>query len=248
VTKTFRGSRKHLLNLLDGPDYPSTLQRILTAAGVALTAQDARQPVGCTDPAEWELPRFCQTHCTSWLDADTAFTGWWVHHDGTLPTWDLISTCQIEGRPGLLLVEAKAHESELDRRGKALAETASRESKENHSAITQCIERVCASMRVAVDSRIAVTASSHYQLSNRIAWAWRVSERGVPVVLLYLGFLGDSYFADGFVDDGHWQRTLGAYIDGVVPLGLPGHTIKPPGGGFFLMLSKSLPVSEVSVK
>lgn len=247
MTKTFRGSRKHLLNLLDAPDYPSTLQGILTAAGVALTAQDARQPVGRADSAEWELPRFCLTHCPSWFNADAVFAGWWVHHNGTLPTWDLISTCRIEGRPGLLLVEAKAHESELDRRGKALGDAASSASKENHSAITQCIDQVCTSMRAAVDSRIAVAASSHYQLANRIAWAWRVAERGVPVVLLYLGFLGDTYFADSFVDDGHWQRTLGAYTDGVVPAGLPGRTVKLPGGGCFLMLAKSLPVSEVSV-
>src|SRR5262245_27864402 len=143
MTKIFRGSRKHLLNLLDAPDYPSRLQRLLEAAGIALTAKDARQPIGGRDSAEWELPGFCQTHCASWFDVDAAFTGWWVYHDGTLPTWDLISTCRIEGRAGLLLVEAKAHESELDRRGKALGDAASRESKENHSAITQCIDQVC---------------------------------------------------------------------------------------------------------
>ena len=38
----------------------------------------------------------------------------------------------------------------------------------------------------------------HYQLSNRFAWSWKPASIGVPVVLLYLGFLN----AQGTVGDG----------------------------------------------
>ncbi len=43
--------------------------------------------------------------------------GWWVK-SGSPPMWDLIATCQIDGLPGLLIVEAKAHENEMHREGK----------------------------------------------------------------------------------------------------------------------------------
>jgi hypothetical protein len=39
-----------------------------------------------------------------------------------------------------------------------------------------------------------LTADSHYQLANRLASAYKVASAGIPVVLLYLGFTGDTYF------------------------------------------------------
>jgi len=86
--------------------------------------------------------------------------------------------------------------------------------------------------------------TANYQLSNRVAWAWRTAQNGgVPVVLLYLGFIGDKYFPDDFVDREHWHRVMGAYMNGVLPLNLPGRTIKFDGGGSFVMLVKALPLS-----
>lgn len=246
MAQTFRGSRKHLLDLLDAPGYPSSLQAILAPAGIALTAQDAHHPRGHADASEWELPRFCQDSPFS-VNADAAFNGWWVRYDGTLPTWDLISTCTMSGRPGILLIEAKAHESELDSRGKGLPDSASDRSKENHYLIGRCIDEVCEAMTAGADRRIAISARSHYQLSNRVAWAWRLAQHGVPVCLFYLGFLGDRYFPDYFTDSDHWQRAMGAYMGEVVPPSLPGRTVKLAGEGSFLILVKSLPVSEVSV-
>ena len=31
---------------------------------------------------------------------------------------------------------------------------------------------------------------SHYQMSNRFAWAWKLTELGIPVILAYLRFIG----------------------------------------------------------
>lgn len=69
----------------------------------------------------------------------------------------------------------------------------------------------------------------------------------MPVALLYLGFTGDSYFADAFIDDDHWHRAVGAYMDGLLPLSLPNRRIALPGGGAFVLLVKSLPVCQASV-
>lgn len=35
----------------------------------------------------------------------------------------------------------------------------------------------------------SLSADSHYQLSNRFAFAWKVAAMGIPVVLVYLAFL-----------------------------------------------------------
>ena len=50
-------------------------------------------------------------------------TDWWLsvqQGSMTTPNWDIASTCTVQGKPGLLLVEAKAHANELDLKGKRL--------------------------------------------------------------------------------------------------------------------------------
>jgi hypothetical protein len=46
-----------------------------------------------------------------------ALTTWWlaVRERANTPNWDIVSTCQMVGRQGLVLVEAKAHAGELHR-------------------------------------------------------------------------------------------------------------------------------------
>ena len=46
-----------------------------------------------------------------------ALRNWWLAvptaQRATTPNWDIACTCVIHGKPGILLVEAKAHEREL---------------------------------------------------------------------------------------------------------------------------------------
>jgi hypothetical protein len=41
-----------------------------------------------------------------------------------------------------------------------------------------------------------VSRDSHYQISNRFAWSWKLTTLGLPVVLIYLGFLGAHEMGD----------------------------------------------------
>ena len=159
--------------------------------------------------------------------------GWWLPTERTDkgPTWDLLSTCMIGGRNGLLLVEAKAHEEELDYAGKQLKRTASVQSKANHAHIQHTLATVSGNLDHRLDGNVNISIDTHYQLANRIAWAWKLAESGLPVMLLYLGFLGDTYFADCFRDHDHWQRAMGAYMRGVLPLDLPGKVVRSDEGG-----------------
>jgi hypothetical protein len=35
-----------------------------------------------------------------------------------------------------------------------------------------------------------ISRDNRYQMSNRFAWSWKLASVGVPVVLVYLGFVG----------------------------------------------------------
>ncbi|MCZ2112928.1 MAG: hypothetical protein LC131_03705, partial [Anaerolineae bacterium] len=87
----------------------------------------------------------------------------------------------------------------------------------------------------------------HYQLSNRIAWAWKMAACGVHVVLMYLGFTGNTYFAADFLrDDAHWQTLMKTYLAAVAPPRFAATALEI-GGGSLRFLARSLPVRSVSV-
>jgi hypothetical protein len=49
-------------------------------------------------------------------------------------------------------------------------------------------------------------------------------------------------------DDLHWQRVMGAYLEGVAPLWWPGQTTAHASGGSVTMLIRSLPATHVSIR
>jgi len=118
-----------------------------------------------------------------------------------------------------LLLSRKANAPELSVGGKPSDVDASAASRENHERIGQAINEACTALQ-RISAKTAISHTSHYQLSNRIAFAWKLASVGVPTVLVYLGFLGDVGIADAgapFVDDAHWKHVFAEYTHGVVP-------------------------------
>jgi hypothetical protein len=113
-----------------------------------------------------------------------ALTRWRLAKPGraNTPNWDLVSTCRINDRPGLVLVEAKAHEREFadDRCGAS--------NQENSQQIESAIGEATVAWNTIIPG-FALSANSHYQLSNRFAFVWKLAAMRTPVVLVYLGFL-----------------------------------------------------------
>ena len=75
---------------------------------------------------------------------------------------------------------------------------------------------------------LRISRDSHYQLSNRVAFTWKLASLGLRTILVYLGFFG----ADGIADVGepikdaaHWNRVFAAYAHSVVPSDLFEHRI-----------------------
>lgn len=114
---------------------------------------------------------------------------WWLkkgNRGTSTPTWDLISTCSIDNCRGLLLVEAKAHYGENSPAGKTYD---SGTNIENHTKINSAIEEAREAFEKITKLTWGIQRDSYYQLSNRFAWGWKLASLGIPVALLYLGFL-----------------------------------------------------------
>jgi hypothetical protein len=150
-------------------------------------------------------------------------------------------TSQVEGNPGLVLVEAKANVPELGLSGKHLDSTASQASRGNHKRIACAIDEARTALRL-VNPKVSITRDSHYQLSNRIAFTWKLASPGIPTVLVYLGFLGDQGIADAgepFRDKLHWDDVFANYAHSLVPDELFERSIEcGPARAWFLVRSR----------
>lgn len=215
-----RGSRKHVLDWTSRPEFPFEVAALLAGAECTLDDSANWLPRGHEQPDEAVLDTWGPTGApglTNWDD----LADWWLVHrrSANRPNWDLVVRCRVRGRPGLALFEAKAHESELDRSGKKLAAGCSVHSRENHERIGAAIDEARAAYAHASPT-VAISRDSHYQLSNRLAFSWKLAELGVPNVLVYLGFLGDVGIVDvgvPFRTEDHWRHAATSYVGAVFP-------------------------------
>lgn len=243
-----RGSRKHVLDLLEKGDFEVKIANVLKGTTIRLAEPPLPRPVNRKSKADWseyDAETYLNRHSIpGWTGSLSSC--WWVKGRGTRPTWDLLCHVLVSGIAGLLLVEAKAHEDELDWSGKQLSPSAKLASKENHKQIGECVNEANAALNKLCDGLFNLDINSHYQLVNRVAYGWKLANLGLPIVLLYLGFTGDTYFkADYFHDDLHWQRVMGGYLQGVVSQQFPERVHKVSNGSLQLLI-RSLPVASVS--
>lgn len=176
-------------------------------------ADDVCMPDGFSDLSEAQLPVATRLLPDS---VRAALASWWlaVHSPkATTPNWDIACTCRLGDYRGLLLIEAKAHHSELQKEecGKALTFPVSANSMRNHVRIGACLDEASIALASETGRPWALSRDHHYQMSNRFAWAWKLTELGVPVVLVYLGFLGCEDMAKDsavIASDAEWEQLV----------------------------------------
>ena len=139
-------------------------------------------------------------------------TSWWLAEPrgATKPTWDIASTAMIGERKGIILVEAKAHSTELSDSGKNSG------NKENEDSSQAAICQASAGLSGRLDGW-NLTTDSHYQLCNRFAWSWKIASLGVPVILVYLGFLNAMEMRQPFRSAIEWSDLIWNHAEGIVP-------------------------------
>jgi len=244
----YRGSRKHILDWTTRNDFLLQFSDLIGLSECVVTSPPVWKPKGYEQPEEARLDkcgRQFMPDCNCWDD----LASWWLIHrrGANTPNWDLVVACDLWGQPGLALVEAKAHERELDWNGKRLRTSCSRNSLENHKHIGVAIAEASGALNSIVQG-VHLSRDSHYQLSNRVAHSWKLASMGVPVLLVYLGFTGDN----GIVSVGpllrdheHWQSLMRAYTKGVLPDGFLDRWL-PCGKSQMRMIIRSMAALEHS--
>ena len=230
--KDNRGSRPRCVLLMDGSreDVADRLTRLVDLPDVCVSPDDVWMPCGkpvlrngswdCTPANEARLDKAPELFpCAP--DVPQQLASWWLAKpkSANTPNWDIASTCTIQGKKGLVLVEAKAHCNELSESGKS--QPTSPNSQKNHEQIGRAICEANRALRSATSCRgWNLSRDSHYQLSNRFAWSWKLASLGIPVVLIYLGFLNACDMSDQgctFPSLADWERTLKSHSQGIVP-------------------------------
>jgi hypothetical protein len=131
----FRGSPRHVLYRTSTQAFQDELFALVTPISCRRAPGSVWMPQGRTSGSEAPLetfgPRSYPDH-PAWR----TLKDWWLVHPAraNTPNWDIAVACEIEGRPGLLLVEAKANVPELGVAGKPLTakDPASTNSKANY--------------------------------------------------------------------------------------------------------------------
>lgn len=153
----------------------------------------------------------------------SALRSWWltVPEGANTPNWDIASTCTVGNRPGLLLVEAKAHENELRaaEAGKPLRTPVTISSRRNHARIGWCIEDASLALSEQTGLNWTLSRDSRYQMANRFAWSWKLAELGIPVILVYLGFINAQEMKDrgAPATEESWPKLVGAHSAPLFP-------------------------------
>lgn len=221
--KAQSGSKPRCHLLMHGaPEEVSARLTALAAPFATVSAGDRWMPVGFDDIEEAQLhnaPRLLGgAICTRLRD-------WWLapaSFGANTPNFDIASTCTIDGTTGMLLIEAKAHDDELikERAGRRLKPDDSPDRIASHGKIGEAIDGACRDLSAATGLSWKISRDACYQMSNRFAWAWKLTECGIPVVLVYLGYLQANEMrkhGSPFAEDGDWEKLVRAESASLVP-------------------------------
>lgn len=182
-----------------------------------VSEEDYWMPDGFCHTKEAELDKACK------LVQDEAdrekLCDWWlaVRKKARKPNWDIAATCTVGDKEGLLLVEAKAHKKEFVTKGKRLPSNTRPNSCENHRQIGKAINKANTSLMEQTGLCWKLSRDKHYQMSNRFAWAWKLTELGYSVVLVYLGFLNAREMKKPFEDDNCWEKYIKKHSQPLFP-------------------------------
>lgn len=228
-SKPWKGSRARCLHATDGP--PDAVAEWLTT----LLEPHARvYPSHIWAPRPRSPDEAMLGYRSNFLtrEQDDEIVRWWLEHrrgQPKLPTWDIVSQASFGERAGLVLVEAKAHRAEFEHGdAKRLNADASDASHENHQRIGACLDEASTNLAARVPGRWRLNHTTHYQLSNRFAFAWKLASMGIPVALVYLGCVDAAEWPGRFTS-AEWRELVRRHSANVVPAAAWEHAIDVGG-------------------
>src|SRR5215831_16031450 len=103
----FRGSRKHILDWTSRPEFCVELLRLVSPVEVRVSGRSRWMPKGYDVPEEARLETF-GPEAFPVIKIWSSLHNWWLAHEegSNTPNWDLALSCEIDGRPAMVPVEA----------------------------------------------------------------------------------------------------------------------------------------------
>lgn len=250
-----RGSkpRCHLLTHGTSLDVAARLTSLIQPWGVV-------RPTDCWMPSGFERCAEAQLHTASGILPKRAnreaLRDWWLAiatERTATPNIDIASTCLVQGKEGILLIEAKAHDYELrkEEQGKKLDDDSSEDSGKNHRQIGLAIEAANASLSKETKLPWSLSRDTRYQMSNRFGWAWKLTELGIPVILAYLGFTNCEEMRKGkqqqpIASHEEWEGLVRRHSQPLFPKEVWNQESRVHGQSFIpLILTYNQPLSRV---
>ncbi|HZP88604.1 MAG TPA: hypothetical protein VFB54_17470 [Burkholderiales bacterium] len=249
-----RGSKPRCHLLTQGtPSEVASRLNILVAPFGSISASDRWMPQGFDDLEEAQLhnaPRLVEPALSMQL------RDWWLEkasYRAKTPNIDIAATCTIDGKPGLLLVEAKAHDEELtfESAGRRNIE-GSPDRAASHAKIGNAISKAAEGLSRDTVHEFRLSRDLCYQMSNRFAWAWKLTELGMPVVLVYLGFLKCNEMSDRgkpFKSAQDWDELVYAHSQRLFPKTIWNHKWQTNGQAFIPLIRSveiALPTAQTN--
>ena len=236
----YKGSSLHVLDLVCSPNFEPIMNSLLEGSGFRLATSCCRRPCGraCeAEGGEYKLEDYLRKHPIDRLPMGLD-RRWWIPHDGNRPNWDLLCHISKDDRQGLLIVEAKAHVGELAENDmKGAPEKGNPRSEANDRQIRQRIVETNTALTKLRVGEFKLSADSHYQLANRLAYLTKLANAGVPTVLMYLGFLrSPDWPHDPLNDHAHWEGVVKTYVTAVAPWAFVGSTFDASNEGSMQMI------------
>lgn len=247
-----RGSYRHMLDLVSSPNFEQLMNSLLVNTGASVSNPELRCPIGRGNASEWSEIDLESYQERMPLPNDAILdSGWWFPHKtnrNTRPTWDLLCPVSIQGEPGLLMVEGKAHVGEVKIYDAQTEPRDTPRSIANNLSIRLRVSKAHHALNALRIGKFVLSTGSHYQLVNRLAYLSKLSSLGVRTILLYLGWINspDWQGADPFTTEQHWLDTMKQFVKGVVPDDFLEREFRDPSGGSIHMIVRSLAASEVS--
>ena len=223
-SKEQRGSKPRCHLLTHGsPDIVAARLSGIVAPFATVAPTDRWMPQGFKSVREATLP---EAELLLPADVRQELKRWWLTVATSVtrtPNWDIASTCTIDGKPGILLIEAKAHDQELikEETGRGKIDVPAYASvRRNLLRIDWAIRDASVALADQTGLTWALSRDWNYQMSNRFAWAWKLTDLGVPTVLVYLGFLNADEMSDKgkpISDAAAWQTLVKEHSRALFP-------------------------------
>ncbi|WP_437193283.1 hypothetical protein [Planctomicrobium sp. SH527] len=215
-----KGSYRHMLDLVSASTFRDVVNSLLDGTDSHLAEADCRHPIGRLKKTEWTetiLEDYMKRHPLP--ESEGLHRKWWIPFKGNRPTWDLICHLEVEGKPGLLLVEAKAHLDEMSEKNcKSPVDKKNERSIANDLSIRLRLAETSLALSSLGAGFFHLSADHDYQLSNRLAYLHKLACDGVPVVLMYLGWEGSSdWTIDPFPDGAAWREAVKGHFERIGP-------------------------------